>query len=455
MKTQILIIDDEIGIRESLSAILEDEGYATLAASTAEAGLELIESGNVGLVLLDIWLGDAMDGMTALSIIKERTDIPVIMISGHESYETGVQAIQRGAHDFIEKPLSYDRLVLSVANSLRYARVEREKRLLEERLGRTTKISGSSELIESLKQQIDMVAPTDSWVLIRGERGSGKGLVARAIHRQSASADQPMIVVRCAAVPGDLIESELFGCTGGSIAGAQSGKRGSFDQADGSILFLDEIGYLNMSTQAKILRVLQEQKFERVGGSKTVSVKVRVIAATSRNLEQEIQSGTFRADLFYHLNVASIYVPRLSERLEDIPELVDDLMEEFKEKGLKTARLSADAIAEMQAHSWPGNVHELRNLLERLTIMRSGKTITARDIRAVLQDPDQDPRTIQERLPALFAVNDLKEALRLFERQYLQHKLDENQGSISRTAEQIGLDHSRLQMKLKNLDIID
>ena len=455
MNKRILIIDDESGIRESLSGILEDEGFPALTAPTAEEGLELLETESIGLVLLDIWLGEGMDGMTALVRIKERFDIPVIMISGHGNIETAVQAVQSGAYDFIEKPLSYEKVILSVANGLRYARLETENRLLRERSVKKAKITGQSEVIASLREQIEMVAPTDAWVLISGEHGTGKELVAQAIHSLSASSAQPMIEVNCAAIPEELIESELFGHVKGSFTGALSNKSGKFDQADGGILFLDEIGDMSMKTQAKILRILQEQKFERVGGSQTVKVNVRVLAATNKNLEQEIEEGNFRADLFYRLNVVPLHVPRLAERTEDIPELVAELMQGLKEKGLKPKKLTDDAVIEMQNHSWPGNVRELRNFVERLSIMCPEKTIGGDTIRKFLGLSDQASLPIRETTLTPFKTGSFKEARRLFEREYLQFKLKENEGNISRTAESVGLERSHLHKKLKSLEIIN
>lgn len=454
MNKQILIIDDESGIRESLSGILEDEGFATLTAQTAEEGLELLETENVGLVLLDIWLGEGMDGMEGLTKIKERQDIPVIMISGHGNIETAVQAVQNGAHDFIEKPLSYDKVILSVANGLRYAKLEHENRLLRDRSIRQAKITGESEAIASLRQQIELVAPTDAWVLITGEHGTGKELVAQAIHSLSASAGQPMIEVNCAAIPEELIESELFGHVKGSFTGAQSNKRGKFDQADGGLLFLDEIGDMSMKTQAKILRILQEQKFERVGGSQTIKVNVRVLAATNKNLEQEIEEGNFRADLFYRLNVVPIHVPRLCERIEDITDIVTDFMQGLKEKGLRPKTLTGDALEEMKKHNWPGNVRELRNFVERLAIMCPDETVDAHQIRTFLGISGQPASLIRETTLTPFKTNDFKEARRLFEREYLQFKLEENDGNVSRTAELVGLERSHLHKKLKSLEII-
>ena len=454
MRKQILIIDDEASIRESLSEILEDEGFAAVMAPSAEKGIELLEDISIDLVLLDIWLGDGMDGLTALAKIKEQHDIPVIMISGHGTIETAVQATHSGAYDFIEKPLSYDKIILSISNGLRYAQLELENRLLREHTGRTATITGASKIVSELKEQISMVAPTDAWVLIRGDHGTGKELVAQAIHQQSASAAQPMIEVNCAAIPEELIESELFGHEKGSFTGAHSNKRGKFDQADGGILFLDEIGDMSMKTQAKILRILQEQKFERVGGNKTISVNVRVLAATNKNLEEEIEIGNFRADLFWRLNVVPINVPHLRDRVEDIPLLVEDLMEGLVGKGLNKKNFSTDALTELMSHSWPGNVRELRNFLERLAIMCPEQEIKARQIRTFLVQSGNQPKISEEDTLAPYRANDFKEARKRFEKEFLQFKLTEFDGNISRTAEQVGLERSHLHKKLKSLGII-
>lgn len=454
MTKQILIIDDEASIRESLSEILEDEGFASVMAPSAEKGIELLEDISIDLVLLDIWLGDGMDGLTALAKIKEQHDIPVIMISGHGTIETAVQATHSGAYDFIEKPLSYDKIILSISNGLRYAQLELENRRLREHTGRPATITGASKIVSELKEQISMVAPTDAWVLIRGDHGTGKELVAQAIHQQSASAAQPMIEVNCAAIPEELIESELFGHEKGSFTGAHSNKRGKFDQADGGILFLDEIGDMSMKTQAKILRILQEQKFERVGGNKTISVNVRVLAATNKNLEEEIEIGNFRADLFWRLNVVPINVPHLRDRVEDIPLLVEDLMERLVGKGLKKKNFLKDALTELMSHSWPGNVRELRNFVERLAIMCPEQEITARQIKTFLLQSGNQPTISEEDTLAPYRANDFKEARKRFEKEFLQFKLTEFDGNISRTAEQVGLERSHLHKKLKSLGII-
>ena len=454
MNKNILIIDDEVSIQESLSGILEDEGFSAMTASSAEQGIELLDEHSIDLVLLDIWLGEGMDGLTALERIKERYTIPVIMISGHGTIETAVQATHSGAYDFVEKPLSYDKIILSITNGLRLAQLENENRLLRENTNRKSTITGNSEAVSTLRIQIETVAPTDAWVLIRGDHGTGKELVAQAIHQRSASAKQPMIEVNCAAIPEELIESELFGHEKGSFTGAHSSKKGKFDQANGGILFLDEIGDMSMKTQAKILRILQEQKFERVGGNKTISVNVRVLAATNKNLEEEIDKGTFRADLFWRLNVVPITVPFLRDRLEDIPLLVEDLMDGLIEKGLKRKTFSEEALREMQNHTWPGNVRELRNFVERLAIMCPEEIITASHISTfIVKDNNRSPLSEKQTLTP-YQTNDFKEARKRFEREYLQFKLTENDGNISRTAEQVGLERSHLHKKLKSLEII-
>jgi two-component system, NtrC family, nitrogen regulation response regulator NtrX len=455
MSKRILIIDDEVSIQQTLAGILEDEGFASIAASSAEEGLELLEGMNIDLVLLDIWLGDNMDGMTALERIRERFSMPVIMISGHGTIETAVQATRKGAFDFVEKPLSYDKIILAITNGLRFARLEQENRLLRQGAKQKSILTGESEVIKALKKQIEMVAPTDAWVLIRGEHGTGKELVAQSIHRFSRSCEQPMIEVNCAAIPEELIESELFGHEKGSFTGAHISKRGKFDQADGGILFLDEIGDMSLNTQAKILRILQEQKFERVGGSKTIKVNVRVLAATNKNIEEEIEAGHFRADLFWRLNVVPIHVPPLQDRLEDIPLLVNALMQEMISKGLKQKEFSADAYQAMMAHRWPGNVRELRNFVERLVIMCQEPQITATQVRMFLSPAQPDPATTGNGTPlsGMFGV-DYKTAKKIFEREYLLQKLLQNDNNISKTAEQVGLERSHLHKKLKTYDII-
>jgi len=454
MAKRVLIIDDEVSIQESLSGILEDEGFAPICASTAEEGIKLIDTIRVDLILLDIWLGDGMDGLSALEKIKEQFNLPVIMISGHGTIETAVTATKKGAFDFIEKPLSYDKVILSISNGLRFARLEAENRLLRESSPRRPTLTGLSSAIITLKTQIERVAPSDAWVLILGEHGTGKELVAQSIHDLSTSGDQPMIEVNCAAIPEELIESELFGHEKGSFTGAHTSKRGKFDQADGGILFLDEIGDMSLKTQAKILRIIQEQKFERVGGSKTIKVNVRVLAATNKNLEKEIEKGDFRADLYYRLNVVPIHVPPLRDRLEDIPLLVNDLQQGLRGGGQADRYFTDSALEEMARHSWPGNVRELKNFVERLLIMCREEEITDEQVRLYLTGEINTGRQPDGATMQPYQTADFKEAKKSFERQYLRLKLEENHGNIARTAEQVGLERSHLYKKLKTLELI-
>jgi two-component system, NtrC family, nitrogen regulation response regulator NtrX len=454
MAKRILIIDDEVSIQESLSGILQDEGFSSLCASTAEAGIELLEEEQVDLVLLDIWMGKHMDGMTALEKIKERFSLPVIMISGHGTIETAVQATRKGAFDFIEKPLSYDKIILAINNGLRYAHLEQENLLLRENSAKPTTLTGNSPVIEALRAQIERVAPSDAWVLIRGAHGTGKEIVAQSIHRLSQSPDKAMVEVNCAAIPEELIESELFGHEKGSFTGAHTSKRGKFDQADGGILFLDEIGDMSLKTQAKILRILQEQKFERVGGHKTICVNVRVLAATNKNLEAEIENGNFRADLFWRLNVVPIQVPLLRDRLEDIPLLAQELTTRLAAGGMGQKEFSDSAYQALMTHSWPGNVRELRNFIERIVIMCPNPVISEKEIHLFL-NPGTTSAAPHDQTGLLpYLATDFQEAKKSFERHYLQLKLNENEGNISQTAEQIGMDRSHLHKKLKSLYII-
>ena len=454
MSKRILIIDDEISIQESLSGILEDEGFSPICASSAEDGIKLIDSEFIDLVLLDIWLGDHMDGLTALEKIKAQFSIPVIMISGHGNVETAVVATKKGAFDFIEKPLSYDKVILAISNGLRFAKLENENRLLRQSSQRHPSLTGNSKAINHLRSQIELVAPSDAWVLIQGEHGTGKELVAQSIHALSTSSDQPMTEVNCAAIPEELIESELFGHEKGSFTGAHSAKRGKFDQANEGILFLDEIGDMSLKTQAKILRIIQEQKFERVGGNKTISVNVRVLAATNKKLEEEIENGNFRADLFYRLNVVPIHVPALRDRLKDIPALVDDLQKRVTKNNTVSKKFSQNALAEMMNHSWPGNVRELKNFIERLIIMCPEEIITEKQIKLFLTHAAKGVDQLDDSTLEPYQASDFKMAKKIFEREYLQMKLQGNDGNISKTAEQIGLERSHLYKKLKSLDLI-
>jgi two-component system nitrogen regulation response regulator NtrX len=454
MSKKILVIDDEKSILETLAGILADEGFAPVCVDSAENGLKHLKTEAVDLVLLDIWM-PGMDGMEALRKIKEDyPELQVIMISGHGTIETAVQATKMGAFDFIEKPLSYDKIVLAIKNGLRFSSLETENLILRQKTSRKPSLTGNSPALTNLKEQIERVAPTEAWVLIRGQHGTGKELVAQSIHRLSGRNSKPMVEVNCAAIPEELIESELFGHEKGSFTGAQTSKRGKFDQADGGMLFLDEIGDMSLKTQAKILRILQEQTFERVGGNQTIQVDVRVLAATNKNLEAEIEVGNFRADLFWRLNVVPIMVPLLRERKEDIPLLVADFVEDFSHKGLGKKSFTSEALAVMMHHNWPGNVRELRNFVERLVIMSPDDEISAQTVENFLhqgtsmQETGTDAAIIHP-----YKNQNFKEAKREFEREYLLLKLRENNNNITQTSEQLGMERSHLHKKLKSLNI--
>jgi two-component system nitrogen regulation response regulator NtrX len=454
MTQKILIVDDEPSIRETLSGILIDEGFVPVNAETAVQAISILNAEEIDLVLLDIWMPE-MDGIEALRQIKKiHPELPVIMISGHGTIETAVQATKIGAYDFFEKPLSYDKIILAINNGLHLSQLKEENRILRQQTNRKPRLKGSSPAITRLIEQINLVAPTDAWVLIRGEHGTGKELVAQTIHLLSKRSHKPMIELNCAAIPEELIESELFGHEKGSFTGAQTNKRGKFDQADDGILFLDEIGDMSLKTQAKILRILQEQTFERVGGNRTIRVDVRVLAATNKNLEQEIERGNFRADLFWRLNVVPIHVPLLSERPEDIPSLADDFLRDFSEKGLGRKKFTPQALTALAEHSWPGNVRELRNLVERLVIMCPESEISEKSV-ALLLHPGQHPLPEEggTTRDAPYRIYDFKKAKREFERQYLRNILQQNNGNVSQAADRIGLERSHLYKKLKSLDI--
>ncbi len=373
----ILIVDDEISIRESLTGILQDEGFTPISVDSGEKAIEKISEDKPDLVLLDIWM-PGMDGLETLTKIRDiYPDQLVVMMSGHGTIETAVRSTKLGAYDFIEKPLSLEKVLLCIQNAIKISQLVEENRELKAKIGKEHEMIGSSKPIRELKQQIKIAAPTSGWILITGENGTGKELVARSIHHNSRRQDQPFVEVNCAAIPEELIESELFGHEKGSFTGATTQRRGKFDQAHQGTLFLDEIGDMSLKTQAKVLRILQEHKFERVGGNKTIEVNVRVIAATNKDLEKEIAEGNFREDLYYRLNVIPFHVPPLRERSADIPHLATHFLEYFCSKeSRETKSLDDDAMKAIQSYSWPGNVRELKNLIERLVIMSPGNTIT-------------------------------------------------------------------------------
>ncbi len=442
----VLIVDDETTILQSLSGILSDEGFETLTASNGYEALKIIEEESPDLVLLDIWM-PGMDGIETLREIKRTNDfLQVVIISGHGTIETAVKATKLGAYDFIEKPLSIDKVVVTINNALNFRRLEEENRFLRKKTLEKHSITGNSPPIEALKKQIAIAAPTNAWILITGENGTGKELVARTIWQMSDRDDKPIIDVNCAAIPDELIESELFGHEKGAFTGATTRKRGKFEVANKGTIFLDEIGDMSLKTQAKILRILQEQKFERVGGTRTLTVDVRVLAASNKDLEKEIEKGTFREDLYYRLNVIPIEVPPLRNRTEDIPLLVETFLKEFAQEGrcsLKT--MTPRAIEHLKDYRWPGNIREIKNLVERLAIMTQSEVIDEEDIppsyrrqRSMTQDID------------FFDMGALKEAKKQFERAYILRKLSENGNNISQTAESIGVERSHLYKKIKS-----
>jgi two-component system nitrogen regulation response regulator NtrX len=372
--------------------------------------------------------------------------IPVIIMTGHGSIEIAIRATRLGALDFIEKPLDLNKIIITINNTIHLRALEEENALLKKKTEKDDEIIGNSPAILRLKEQIDRVSPTDAWVLILGENGTGKELVSRRIHKNSRRASYPFVEVNCAAIPQELIESELFGHEKGSFTGASERKRGKFDLAHNGTLFLDEIGDMSLATQAKILRILQEQRFERVGGAQTIQVDVRVLTATNKNLEQEIADGRFRQDLYYRLNVIPIHVPRLIDRRDDIPELVDHFLKLFSplKGGKKT--MTEGAIKKLMQHDWPGNVRELKNIIERLIIMTPGNTITADDIMPL------GTRTTSE-MDKLFDMQELKDARAGFEKIFIERKLQQCGNNISKTADSIGVERSNLHRKIKSLGI--
>ncbi|HCC56085.1 MAG TPA: Fis family transcriptional regulator [Solibacterales bacterium] len=442
---RILVVDDEPGIRQSLGGVLEDEGYQVSTAATGEKGLEALERQSFELVFLDIWL-PGMDGLEVLARIQEialEERPAVVMISGHGSIEAAVRATKLGAFDFLEKPLSLEKVVVAAKNALDHRKLTLENtRYREEVTGRHA-ILGESVPMRALRQQLSLMASTNGRVLIYGESGTGKELVARALHDLSPRAANAFVEVNCAAIPEELIESELFGHAQGSFAGAHDHKSGKFQKADGGSVFLDEVGDMSLRTQAKVLRALEEQRFEPVGAHESVQVDVRVIAATNKNLEQEIERGNFREDLFYRLNVIPFHVPPLRERAEDVRTLADHFLREFTTAyGRKPKELTPQAYKVLQEHSWPGNVRELKNLIERIVILNPQTRIDARHI------PLASARKLK--LESFASLHDVREAV---ERDYILKKLDETGGNVSRTAELLGLERSNLYRKMKTLGI--
>src|SRR2546421_10804883 len=445
MSESILIVDDERGIRETLSAVLRDEGFIAESVESGEACLKALAQRAFGCVLLDVWL-PGINGLETLKQMRESNfDAAVVIISGHGNVETAVRATKLGAFDFIEKPLSIEKTVLTVRNALRQRQLERANAEMSAELSAEYAMVGASVAMRALRKQIAVVAPTDARVLISGESGAGKELVARAIHAQSRRAAAPFVEVNSAAIPQELIESELFGHVKGAFTGATAAKKGKFELADGATLFLDEVSDMSAGAQAKVLRVLEEQRFEAVGSNSPVSVDVRVIAATNKRLEDEIEKGAFRADLFFRLNVIPFEVPPLRERLEDVPVLTDHFNQKFAKAYAKKPKLfTPEAIEAMQRYSWPGNVRELRNTIERIVIMHQNQKVRIKDLPAF---GEAEPPASSYRFPSF------KEASDAYHREFIQRKLDEADGNVSLAAELMGIDRSHLYRRMRALGI--
>lgn len=447
MFPSVLIIDDEPSILQSLGGVLTDEGFEVMTASNGYEGLKMIEAESPDIVLLDIWM-PGIDGIETLKEIKKNNPfLQVIIITGHGTVETAVTATKLGAFDLIEKPLSVEKIIVTISNALNFRRLEEENKYLRKKTLEKNSINGQSPAIMALKKQIQMVAPTNSWVLIKGENGSGKELVARTIHQLSDRADNPLIDVNCAAISDHLMDAELFGQEKDAVPGNGQKKRGKFEMADNGTLFLDEIGDMHMKTQAKILRVLQEQEFQRVGGNRVIKVNVRVIAATNKDLEKEIGKGRFREDLFYRLNVVPIQVPPLRERIEDIHVLVNTFLDDFsKRHRMPKKRISVSALDLLSAYSWPGNVRELKNLIGRLMVMVETDYIEAKDIPKPYNPSQEDMDACFD--ASMFMMDNLEKAKERFEIEFMRKKLIQNNHDIAQAAKIMGVEPDYLTGKL-------
>ncbi|MBN2809325.1 MAG: sigma-54-dependent Fis family transcriptional regulator [Deltaproteobacteria bacterium] len=454
MKKTILIIDDEPDIRQSMSDIFRDEGYNVIAAEDGSQALSLLEKETPDLMFLDIWLPDS-DGLKLLpGLKKEHPQVPVIMISGHGTIETAVQATKMGAFDFIEKPLSLDKLVITASNALTISHLKEENLRLKEKYNEN-RLIGNCKNITQLKEQIRIIAPTDGWALIIGEDGTGKELVAREIHRLSSRHESPFISVNCAAIPENLIESDLFGYEKGAFSGADRRQKGKFEQSHEGTIFLDEIGELSLGTQARILQVLQEKTFTRLGSSNTIPINVRIIAATNKDLEEEIARGNFRQDLFYCLNVLPIQVPPLRERSEDIPILAENFLCSYHNNhGGAVKHLAPEVISQLKKYHWPGNVRELKNLMERLSIMSASELVQISDLPPYLRSGAQAADTIPSAAwQNLLRCDSLAEAVKDFEKLYITSKLNASDWNIAKAATIIGTTRRNLRRKITTLGI--
>lgn len=463
----VLVVDDEASIRQSLTGALEDEGYRVGVASSGKQAIEFMRVDRPDVVLLDIWMPE-MDGIETLRTIKvEWPDQSVIMMSGHGNIETAVKATKLGAYDFIEKPLSLERLLVLLQNVSSVQDMARENQALRKQVQKNRALVGESPSMKHIQSLVRRVAPTTGSVLITGENGTGKELVAQSIHALSPRFNKPFVEVNCAAIPEELIESELFGHEKGAFTGATQLRRGKFDLAHGGTLFLDEIGDMSLKTQAKILRILQEQKFERVGGAQTISVDVRIVAATNKDLKVEIQNGSFREDLFYRLNVIPFVVPPLRERVQDIPSLSEHFLKEFcLAHGRAMRALAPEALHVLTAYPWPGNVRELKNLIERVIILtpevEEGQIITAAHLLKNLQDDTFSLRMEEGRVdpqqrsnsPGVSAsARNLRDARQEFEKDFILRTLKEHDWNVSKTAQILGIERSHLHRKIKSYGI--
>jgi two-component system nitrogen regulation response regulator NtrX len=451
MKPTVLVVDDEPGVRSALGGVLRDEGYAVDAVDSGEACLDRVARQAYDAIVLDVWL-PGIDGLVTLERLRERqVDAQVVVISGHGNIESAVRAIKMGAFDFVEKPLSLDKTVLVVRNAIRQRHLEAENKALRAHVDKRLTMVGESYAMVQLREQVAMAAPTNGRVLIYGENGTGKELVARSIHAMSRRRGGPFVEVNCAAIPEELIESELFGHVRGSFTGAVADRQGKFEAADGGTIFLDEIGDMTLKTQAKVLRALQEQVVEPVGSTQRIKVDVRVLAATNKDLPAAIRVGQFREDLYFRLNVIPIFVPPLRARQGDIPLLAEYFLSGFaREYGRRAKILSPEATAELQLYPWPGNVRELRNLTERLMIMVPGDTIAGKDVGFLNRDAGAHrPAEAPEEEPLL----PLHEARDRFEQQYILRALATQQGNISRTADALGVERSNLYRKMRAFGI--
>ena len=449
--THILVADDETDIRESLSEILREEGYAVAATGTAEEALVLLRDAHYDVLLLDIWLPDrdGLDALGEISMLPGEGRPEVIMISGHGTIETAVRATKLGAFDFLEKPLSLERTLITIKNAVERRQLRADNRELKQQLTGGASITGNSVSAKALRQQIRLMAPTNGRVLIFGESGTGKELIARAMHAESLRSERIFLELKCAAIPEDFIESELFGHRNGAVPGAPSEKRGTFERADGGTLVLDEVGDMSLKMQAKVLRALDEQSFLPLGGREPLRADVRVIATTNKNLEEEIAHGNFREDLFYRLNVIPFFVPPLRERREDIPPLVRGFLQQIgREYGRAHVDIAPDALELMQNYTWPGNVRELKNVVERMLILNpTAHQLDRRNLPPLLlRSPTVPPRHGE-------AFASLQQAREAYERDFILKKIGECHGNMSRASEVLGLERSHLYRKMRALGI--